>query len=280
MALKHTHWLITGTSSGLGKSLADAVLAQGGTVVGTFRKQEQAEAFDKQTPGRSFGVMMDVCDAASVNSGITQALDRAGHVDVLVNNAGYALMGLVEQVSDEEAMQQLDTNVMGILRVTRALLPSMRQRGSGRILNVASTAGSIGFPMMGLYSASKFAVLGLTEALAGEVGGFGIKVTSIEPGGFRTKFGSSSMIMPAAAAPDPYTPLVEGVKKAMSNFEERMPGNPDIAAQRLIQLTEMDEPPVRLALGDDALPMIEGALNGRLKAYAASAAIGQGTSDR
>ncbi|MFV0645912.1 MAG: SDR family NAD(P)-dependent oxidoreductase [Sphingomonadaceae bacterium] len=274
------NWLITGASSGLGEALADAVLDKGGTVIATFRKAEQCSIFEARAPGRSFAVQMDVTDAESVQNGVDSALNKAGRIDVLVNNAGYALRGLVEQVSDDEAWHQLDTNVMGIIRVTRAILPAMRKQGAGRIINISSTAGSIGFPMLGLYSASKFAVVGLTESLAGEVSQFGIHVTSVEPGGFRTKFGSSSMITPARKPPQAYDAMVSHMDANMANFAERMPGNPDLAAQKLLALGEMDNPPVRLALGDDALPMISNALKGRLETYETHAALGQGTSDR
>ncbi|WP_052223719.1 SDR family NAD(P)-dependent oxidoreductase [Novosphingobium malaysiense] len=278
MAAQSKNWLITGASSGLGQALADAVLDKGGTVVATFRKQDQCEAFEGKAPGRSFAVQMDVTDAASVDAAVKSALEKAGRIDVLVNNAGYALRGLVEQVSDEEALKQLDTNVMGIIRVTRAVLPAMRAQGRGRIINISSTSGTVGYPLLGIYSASKHAVMGLSEALAGEVASLGIEVICVEPGGFKSKFASSSMIMAQAAPAEDYAPLLEQMNKASQDVSAWQRGDPEIAAERLIELAEMDNPPARLALGDDALPSIAGALQKRMETYEAHAGLGQGTS--
>lgn len=271
-------WLITGASSGFGEALAEAVLTAGGTVVATFRKPDQVEAFADKAPGRAHGILMDVTDKASVDKGVQFALDTCGRIDVLVNNAGYALRGILEVTSDEEAWHQLDTNVMGIIRVTRAALPSMRAQGSGLILNIASVAGTIGFPMMSLYAASKHAVVGLSESLAKEVGQFGINVTSVEPGAFRTKFGSTSMVTPAAPAPAGYAPLVEQMDASIRDFEHKAAGDPVLAAQKLLELATMDAPPIRMTLGDDALPWTVTALQGRIEEYEKHAALGQGTS--
>ena len=271
-------WLITGASSGFGEALADAVLAHGDRVAATFRKPEQARAFSERDAERALGITMDVTDTASVEAGIKAAAERFGGIDVLVNNAGYALRAPIEQTSDEDAWAQLDANVMGILRTTRAVLPLMRARGGGRIINISSTAGSIGFPTLGLYAASKAAVIGITEALAQEVAYQGIKATSVEPGGFRTRFGGSSMVTPSTPVPEPYKVLVETMDGMMANFGATAPGDPALAAIKLIELAEMVDPPIRLALGDDALPMISGALDKRQAEYRAHAALGQGTS--
>lgn len=278
MAVQDQVWLITGASSGFGEALAKAVLDAGGTVVATFRKAEQAEAFKGKGTGRAHAVLMDVTDKRSVDAGVATALNTCGRIDVLVNNAGYALRALIEQVSDEEAWHQLDTNVMGILRVSRAVLPSMRAQGSGRIMNISSAAGSHCFPMMGLYSASKHAVNGLTDSMAQEVAQFGVKVTCVEPGGFRTNFAKSSMVTSATAAPEPYVPLVSQMDASLADSDAVMPGNPALAAEKLIALAQLDEPPQRLALGDDACPWITGSLRNRIEQYEASAELGQGTS--
>lgn len=271
-------WLITGASSGFGEALAEAALARGDTVFATYRKPEQSAKFDTVVPGRSFGVTMDVTDADAVEAGVNLALGKGKRIDVLVNNAGYALRGPIEQLSDAEALHQLDTNVLGILRVSRAVLPIMREQGGGRIINISSTAGTIGFPTLGLYSASKAAVIGMSEALANEVSRMGIHVTCVEPGGFRTKFGSSSMITPAAPVPEPYVRLMEAMDENMAKFGETVRGDPALAAVKLLELADIDEPPVRLAFGDDALPMISGALERRMEEYRAHAELGQGTS--
>lgn len=270
-------WLITGASSGFGAAMADAVLDAGGTVVGTFRKPAQCEAFAEKRPGRSFAVEMDVTDTTSVDRGVAQALEKCGRIDVVVNNAGYALRGLVEQVSDEEAWNQLDTNVMGIVRVTRAVLPSMRERGAGHIINISSAAGTVGFPMMSLYCASKFAVVGLTESTAIEGGLFGIKASCVEPGAFRTNFASSSMVTSSAPIPEGYAPLVEQLDASIASFDTNAKGDPVLAARRIVELAAMDEPPLRLALGDDAFGWITGSLKKRLAEYEAHAAMSEGT---
>ena len=278
MATAGQVWFVTGASSGFGEALAEAVIEAGGTVMATFRKSGQASDFDAKASGRSFGIEMDVTDKRSVDAGIAAAIARFGRIDVLVNNAGYALRGLVEQVSDEEAIHQIDTNVLGVLRVTRAALPYMRERGSGHIMNIASAAGSVGFPMMAHYAASKHAVVGLSDALSKEVAALGIKVTSVEPGAFRTKFGSSSMITPEKAAPGPYAPIVEQIDASIENFNAIALGDPKKAALKLLDLAAMDDPPTRLALGDDALPWITGALEQRIEEYKQYSELGQGTS--
>ena len=271
-------WLITGASSGFGEALAEAVLAHGDNVVATFRKPEQAEAFGAKDPERAMGITMDVTDAASVDAGVSAAAGRYGGIDVLVNNAGYALRAPVEQTGDADALRQLDTNVLGVLRVSRAVVPLMRARGGGRVINIASIGGTVGFPTFGLYSASKAGVIVLSESLAAEVGRQGIFVTSVEPGGFRTRFGSSSMVTPDSPVPEPYQPLVAAMDASMAAFGSSAPGDPALAARKLIELAEMDAPPVRLALGDDALPTISAALENRLAEYRTHAALGQGTS--
>lgn len=271
-------WLITGASSGFGEALAEAVLAHGDRVAATFRKAEQAQAFCAKDEEKAFGITMDVTDRAAVEAGIKAAADHFGSIDVLVNNAGYALRAPVEQTTDEDAWAQLNANVMGILRTTRAVLPVMRAQGGGRIINISSTAGSIGFPTLGLYAASKAAVIGMTEALAQEVSSQGIRATSVEPGGFRTKFGGSSMMTPSTSVLEPYKALVETMDGLMAKFGTTAAGDPALAALKLIELAEMSDPPIRLALGDDALPMISGALDKRQAEYREHASLGQGTS--
>ena len=271
-------WLITGASSGFGEALASAVLAHGDRVAATFRKPEQAEAFTLRSDDRSLGIVMDVTDPTAVEAGVRVAASRFGPIDVLVNNAGYALRAPIEQTSDEDAWRQLDANVLGILRTVRAVLPMMREAGGGRIINISSSAGTIGFPTLGLYAASKASVISITEALSQEVAYQNIRVTSVEPGGFRTQFGGSSMVTPSTPVPPPYEALVEGMDKAMAQFGTNAPGDPALAAIKLIELAEMSDPPVRLALGDEALDMIVGALDKREAEYRTHAALGKGTS--
>jgi NAD(P)-dependent dehydrogenase (short-subunit alcohol dehydrogenase family) len=270
-------WLITGASSGFGAALADAVLAGGDQVAATFRNAAQADAFSAKGD-KALGIIMDVTNAPTVDAGVNAAITKFGQIDILVNNAGYAFRAPLEISSDNDALRQLDTNVLGILRVTRAVLPGMRARSQGRIINISSLAGTVGYPTLGLYSASKAAVIVMSEALAAEVGHFGIHITSVEPGGFRTEFGGSSMVTPTQEVPAAYEKLVSAMDTAMAKMVETVSGDPALAALKLIELAEMPTPPIRLALGDDALPTISGALERRLEQYRATAALGQGTS--
>ncbi len=271
-------WLITGASSGFGQAFANAALEHGDSVVATFRNAAQAKAFEAGAPGAALGLVMDVTDSRAVEAGIAAGLERFGRIDVLVNNAGYALRAPIEQTSDQEALDQLNVNVLGVLRVTRAVLPVMRQQGGGRIINMCSLSGTIAFPTLGFYAVSKAGVMLLSETLAQEVSGQGIFVTCVEPGGFRTNFGGSSMVKPASDVPEPYAQLVATMDANMAKFGEFASGDPKLAAKKIIELAEMTAPPVRVALGDDALPTLRHALEKRLDEYEGSAALGQGTS--
>jgi len=155
-------WFITGVSSGLGKQLAEEVLAQGQVVVGTFRKQDQIEAFNNQSPGNSFGVLIDVTSTQMIIDGVKTVFDKFGKIDVVVNNAGYGAMGSIEEISDEEVRRQFEVNVFGVLTTLREVLPHMRKQRSGHIINVTSIAGRIGSQGLGIYNGSKFALEGTT----------------------------------------------------------------------------------------------------------------------
>jgi NAD(P)-dependent dehydrogenase (short-subunit alcohol dehydrogenase family) len=274
------NWLITGASSGLGDALGKASLERGDQVAATFRKPEQAEAFSALAPGRAHGIVMDVTDKLSVDRGVAQAAAAMGNrLDVVVNNAGYALHGLVEQISDEEAEMQMQTNFFGVLRVVRATLPHFRAQKNGRYINVASLAGTMGFPGMSLYCASKFALQGFTEALGRECATFGALAVSVEPGGFQTNFGTSSMISAAATVPGTeYDPLLAHFAATRESMAASMQGDPVKEAARIVELATMDCPPNRLALGDDALPMIKPALEARIAEYVEFAELGTNTS--
>ena len=249
-------WLITGVSSGFGRELARAALARGDVVVGTVRQPAQADHFEELAPGRAHAVTLDVTHGADIEPAVQRVLARVGHVDVLVNNAGYGLFGAVEEVSDAEARAVMETNFFGALALTRALLPHLRERGSGHIFNVSSVAGVIGFPGGGLYSASKFALEGLTEALAAELAAFGIRVTLVEPGGFRTSFSGGSLRM-AARVIDAYadTPAAK-TRASMNRYAGNEPGDPAKAALAIIAALEAPLAPLRLVLGADAVGMV------------------------
>jgi NAD(P)-dependent dehydrogenase (short-subunit alcohol dehydrogenase family) len=263
-----SHWLITGVSSGFGLELARAALARGDTVVGTVRQAAQADRFEQLAPGRAHAVLLDLTRSADVEPAVQQAIGRAGTIDVLVNNAGYGLFGAVEETSDAEARAVMETNFFGALAVVRALLPHLRERRAGHIFNVASVAGAIGFPGCGLYAASKFALEGLTEALAAELAAFGIRVTIVEPGGLRTQFSGGSLRKTGGVI-DAYagTPAAR-TRDNIGNYHGHEPGDPAKAAAALIRALQAPQPPLRLALGADAVRMLRGAHEGKLKQLA------------
>jgi NAD(P)-dependent dehydrogenase (short-subunit alcohol dehydrogenase family) len=202
MADRPCTWLITGVSSGFGRELARQALARGDTVAGTVRQPAQLAEFRALAPERARPYLLDVIDAAAVGAVVPQIVRDCGRIDVLVNNAGYGLVGLAEEVGDAEARRLFDTNFFGLLNVTKAVLPQLRAQRSGHIVNLSSMAGTLGIPGMALYCASKFAVEGLTEALAGEVRPLGIRVTIVEPGGFRTDFAGRSINQAECVLPD------------------------------------------------------------------------------
>ncbi len=248
-------WFITGVSSGFGRSLAEAVLARGDKVVGTLRNEAQIAAFEDLAPGRAHGVLLDVTDAASVPRAVEQALSRAGAIDVLVNNAGYGLFGALEEVSDAEARQLFDTNVFGTVNIIRAVLPHFRERKRGHIVNFSSVAGVIGIAGCSFYCASKHAVEGLSESLARELKPFGIHVTIVEPGGFRTNFAGGSMKWSQVESPH-YAETVGNMRRFMSSYHGTQTGDPAKAADAIVRAVSADTPPLRLPLGPDAVDIV------------------------
>ncbi len=269
-------WLVTGVSSGLGRAIAEAALKRGHTVVGTLRDEAQFAGFEALAPGRATAIKLDVTDDAGCEAAVGEAIARLGGLDVLVNNAGYALMGPVEDIQLDEASRQIDTNFLGVLRVTKAALRTMREQGSGRIINIASVAAVMGFPMNALYSASKHAVGGFSEGLAKESARHGIKVTSVEPGGFRTKFGTGSLKLPAQVS-EANAPAVEAIRARLTAFAADAVNDPAKGGDVIVELAELDEPPVHLALGADGYRMVTEALKARLEEYARFQELGSKT---
>ncbi|MBB5423578.1 NAD(P)-dependent dehydrogenase (short-subunit alcohol dehydrogenase family) [Paraburkholderia sp. JPY158] len=248
-------WFITGVSSGFGRSLAEAVLARGDKVVGTVRNDTQIAPFENLAPGRAHGVLLDVTDAAAVPRAIGQALERTGAIDILVNNAGYGLFGALEEVSDAEARQLFDTNVFGTVNVIRAVLPHFRARKRGHIVNFSSVAGVIGIAGCSFYCASKHAIEGLSESLAQELHPFGIGVTLVEPGGFRTNFAGGSLKWSGNELPD-YSETVGQMRRYMSSYHGTQAGDPAKAAEAIVRAVSADAPPLRLPLGPDAVDVV------------------------
>jgi len=249
--------LITGVSSGFGRLLAELLLARGDRVAGTLRKATHVAEFEQLAPGRAHGILLDVADGRQAQPAIDQVITCLGGIDVLVNNAGYGLFGALEETSDDEAMQLMQTNFFGLLRLTRAVLPQMRAQGHGRIVNLSSMAGMIGIPGGSLYSASKFAVEGLSDALAAELSAFNIQVMIVEPGGYRTQFAGSSLNLTAHSLPAYAETPAGNTRKLMQQYAGHEPGDPRLAMQVLIDAIEVEKPPMRLVLGADAIKAVQ-----------------------
>jgi len=260
-------WLITGVSSGLGRALAEHALDHGDTVIGTMRQADLAAEFEQLAPGRSTALVLDVADERAISVRVPAAVARAGGVDVLVNNAGYSLIGAVEETSVGEAREIMAVNFLGPMLVTQAVLPHFRAQERGHVVNVGSVASTIGLPWAAMYSASKSALAAWSDALAAETAVFGIKVTCLEPGGLRTNFASSSLRSVRRSLPE-YAESVDAVKRRYAAAADLMPNDPRRAAAVIAGLVELDEPPVRVALGEDAHTYVTGALQQRIAGYA------------
>ena len=255
---KNKVWFITGTSSGLGRALAEEVLARGDRVVATARKPEVLQDLIDKYPDTARAVKLDVTNTEDVKNSIQEAVREFGRIDVLVNNAGYSLVGAIEEVSGEQVKRLFETNVFGVLNVTREALPILRAQKSGHIVNVSSVGGYAVMPSLGIYHGTKFAVEGLSEALAAEVAPHGIKTTIVEPGAFYT--GITSRI------PDSDNPLPEvypssaRLQDTLREFDDPTKGDPAKAAKVIIEAVESDDPPLNLPLGLDAFELIEAKL--------------------
>ncbi len=244
-------WLITGCSSGFGRELVKTVTEKGCVAVATVRKPEQISEVEAIAPGKVLGVLLDVTQKEQVAAGIETAIAKFGKIDVLVNNAGYGSLGAVEEVTDQEARRQFDVNVFGAVDMIRNILPHMRRQRSGHILNITSIAGLNGFPGVGIYNGSKFALEGIGEALAAEVAHLGIKVTNIEPGPFRTKWAGASATYTASQIDD-YAESAQKNMDSINGVSGKQIGNPAKAAEAMFAVTELENPPVHLPLGGPA----------------------------
>jgi NAD(P)-dependent dehydrogenase (short-subunit alcohol dehydrogenase family) len=244
-------WFITGASTGFGRELAMAALAKGDRVVATARNIAHLKELEERYPAHVRAVPLDVTHPTDIHMALEIGVATFGRIDVLVNNAGYALFGMIEDVNEVQIRQQFETNVFGLLNMTRAVLPLMRKQKFGHILNITSSLGIVGLPVFGIYGATKHAVEGFSEALAQEVAGFGIKVTIVEPGSFKTDFASRSLVL---IKPTPaYSPVHDALSRA---WRDTPAGDPTKAAQAMIKVVEAENPPLRLVLGADALGMI------------------------
>ncbi|MEU4779652.1 SDR family oxidoreductase [Micromonospora sp. NPDC023633] len=237
-------WFVTGASRGLGRAFTEAALAVGDRVVGAARDVSPLDDLAARHPGRLLALRLDVTDRAAVFDVVARAVRHFGRLDVVVNNAGALFMGMVEEFTEAEARAQLDLNFFGALWVSQAVLPQLRAQGGGHVVQVSSIGALGGFPSTGLYSASKFALEGMSEALAAEAARFGVKVTIVQPGGYWTDLYTSC----TATTPDPaYDPLREELARQWA--EGSVDSEPRLAAEALLKLVASDEPPLRLLLG-------------------------------
>ncbi|MXV53036.1 SDR family NAD(P)-dependent oxidoreductase [Pedobacter sp. HMF7647] len=245
-------WFITGVSGGLGKAIAVEAANNGYVVFGTLRKREQVDEFDKLVPGKTFGVLLDVNKHDDIQTAIDTIIDKTNRIDILVNNAGYGLFGAIEEVSMEEARQQMETNFFGALAVTQKVLPIMRQQRSGNIVQISSMAGMNANPGVGLYNASKFALEGYSEALSKEVLPLNIFVTIVEPGPFRTEWAGPSSKRAEKLIED-YKETAHVVINRINGYSGQQPGDPEKAAKAIIKAVTSEKPPLRLPLGEAAV---------------------------
>ncbi|MFC2249034.1 oxidoreductase [Labrys portucalensis] len=248
-------FLITGVSSGLGKAFAEGALAAGHQVIGTVRNADAAQAFMVLAPGRAHAMLLDVTNFDAVPKAVAQAQDEAGPIDVLVNNAGYGHEGILEESSLDEMRRQFDANVFGAVAMIKAVLPGMRARRSGHIVNVTSMGGFITMPGISYYCGSKFALEGISEALGREVKPLGIHVTALAPGQFRTDWAGRSMVRSERSLAA-YDAVMDPIRAARQAKSGNQPGDPAKAAQALLKLVSAENPPVRLYLGADALKLV------------------------
>lgn len=250
-------WFITGVSTGLGQALAATAMAHGDTVLGTFRSAAQAEAFTKTSEGRGFGYVLDVTDSEAIYR-VAGDVERVyGQVDVLVNNAGLGYAGAVEEASAAEVERIFSVNFRGPLVVTQAFLPMLRRQGKGHILQVSSHSGVRGFAGFGIYSASKFALEGFSEALALELAPLGIGVTLVEPGPFRTRFAGDGFVL-AERTLEAYAETAGQFRQRVKGVDGKQEGDPAKAAEALVALVHRGEAPLRLPLGKIALNTLQG----------------------
>lgn len=247
-----TNWLITGVSGGLGQALAKAALARGDTVVGTCRREADRAAFSDLAPGRSIGVILDVSEPGAAERVVMQAEDDLGQIDRLVNNAGYGMVGAIEETSLDQARKLFDVNVFGAMAMIQAVLPGMRARRAGHIINITSLSGFAPWWGTGIYGASKYAFECIGQTLAQEVKHLGIGVTNVAPGGFRTGFAGPALVEAEKVIAD-YEDSARESKRSLLAGKGKEHGDPAKAAIAILTALDADEPPAHLFLGEDAL---------------------------
>ncbi len=245
-------WLITGSSAGLGYELAKSVLERGWRAVVTARQPEKLEALVAEHEGRALALRLDVSDISTIRAAVAASIDAFGRIDVLVNNAGYGYLAAIEEGDDEGVRKQFETNLFGLINVTKEVLPGMRARRRGHIVNISSLGGLVAFAATGYYHATKFAVEAISESLSYEVAPLGLKVTIVEPGAFRTNWAGSSMVESPIRIED-YDDTAGKRRQSTKASSGNQPGDPSRAAAAIIKAVEAEVPPLRLLLGAPAL---------------------------
>jgi NAD(P)-dependent dehydrogenase (short-subunit alcohol dehydrogenase family) len=246
-------WFITGTSKGFGRIWAQAALERGDQVVATARNLDTLSGLVEEHGDAVLALELDVTDKPAVDAAIAAGHERFGRLDVIVNNAGYGLFGAVEEVSEEQARAQIETNLFGALWVTQAALPILREQGSGHIIQVSSIGGVQAFPTIGMYHASKWGLEGFSQSLAGEVAGFGIKVTLVEPTGYSTDWGGPSAVRAESIAA--YEPVREQLAARLGAVRARR-GDPQATGPAILEIVDAENPPLRVFFGDGPLQII------------------------
>ena len=251
--------LITGVSSGFGHALARAALAAGHRVVGTVRSADAKSAFEALDAARAFGRLLDVTDFEAIDGVVAEVEGSIGPIDVLVNNAGYGHEGILEESPLSEMRRQFDVNVFGAAAMMKAVVPYLRERRRGHILNITSMGGFITMPGIAYYCGSKFALEGISEVAGKEMKSFGVFVTAVAPGSFRTEWAGRSMVRTPRSVAD-YDALFDPIRKAREEKSGKQLGDPAKAAQAMLAIIDSAAPPARLLLGSDALGLVRGKL--------------------
>lgn len=267
--MKNKVWFITGASRGFGRIWAEAALSRGDRVAATARTPESIADLKARFGDAVLPLALDVTDRHQAEQAVRQAHAHFGRLDVILNNAGYSLVGTIEEADESDVRDLFDANYFGTLRVIQAALPLLRQQGSGHILGVSSAMGLVAAPLIGFYCASKWAVEALHDSLAQEVKGFGIKVTLLEPGAFATDFGSA-LSMKRSRGLEAYDELRDRVIGRLSTAER---GDPQATAEAILQIADAQDPPLRFAVGAGVLPLIREAFTDRLAAWEAWASV-------
>ncbi|MCH5585752.1 oxidoreductase [Shimazuella sp. AN120528] len=250
-------WFITGASRGFGLEIAKEALASGDKVVATVRKSPELLTSRLGNPDNLSVIILDVTNEQQAHEAAGQAIERFGKIDVLVNNAGYGILSAVEEATDKEVKENFEANVFGLLNVTRAVLPYMRKKRSGHVINISSVGGLTGIVGWGIYGSTKFAVEGLTEAMAKEFAPLGIYATTVEPGFFRTEFLDVTSLIRSSHVIDDYAETVGEMRSFATKVNKKQPGDPVKLAKAIVLIANAEKPPVHLPMGKDSLDLFK-----------------------